>query len=324
MKSMTIGKYRGVQRLADKRGNICMCALDHRGSLAKMLKEGTGAAPSYQDMVDFKYDICSALSPHCSAILLDPVYGAAQNIAAGVLAKGAGLLVSLEETGYEGGAEARVSRALAGWNAAKIRRMGADGAKLLLYYRPGNDVAAQQRALVTELARWCEEQDLPFILEPVSYAMGDEAKTGAYAMGKPEIVIRTAAELTPIGVDVLKAEFPADAKQEKNPATMLDSCKRLNEASKSPWIILSGGVDFDLFVRQVEIASKAGASGFLAGRALWQEATSIKSRAARQEFFQTTVVDRLNIIMSVANAYGTPWHARVSAPVVTEDWYTSY
>lgn len=324
MKKMTVGKYRGVQRLADNRGSICMCALDHRGSLAKMLKEGTGATPSYQDMVDFKHDVCGALSPHCSAILLDPVYGAAQNIAAGLLSGRTGLLVSLEETGYDGDAKSRVSRALDGWNAAKIRRMGADGAKLLLYYRPGNDVAARQRDLVRELAAWCDEQDLAFIVEPVGYAMGDEAANGTYPQVKPEVVITTAAELTPLGIDVLKAEFPADAKTEKNVAVMLDNCRRLDEASQSPWIILSGGVDFELFVRQVEIACKAGASGFLAGRALWQEATSITPREARQEFFQTTVVDRLRLLMAAANAYGTPWYRKVGAPDVAEDWYKSY
>ncbi len=324
MKKMTIGKYRGLQRLADDRGFICMCALDHRGSLAKMLKEGTGNEPSYQDMVDFKYDVTGALSPHCSAILLDPVYGAAQAIAANLLSSEAGLAVSLEETGYEGGAESRVSRPLDGWNAGKIRKMGGDAAKLLLYYRPDVEVAAQQRALVEQLASWCDEQDLAFICEPVGYAVGDEAKSGRYSALKPDIVIKTAEQLTPLGIDVLKAEFPADARVETDPKVMLENCRKLDAASKVPWIILSGGVDFDLFVRQVEIASKAGACGFLAGRALWQEATSIASREERQEFFRTTVVDRLRVLMSVANAYGTPWYERVSAPAIEDGWYTSY
>lgn len=324
MKQMTIGKYRGVQRLADERGFVCMCALDHRGSLGKMLKEGTGTQPSYQDMVDFKFDVTGALSPYCSAILLDPVYGAAQSIAANLLAGQAGLAVSLEETGYEGGAEARVSRPLEGWNAAKIRKMGGDAAKLLLYYRPDVEVAEQQRALVEQLASWCDDQDLAFICEPVGYAVGDEAKSGRYSELKPDVVIKTAEELTPLGIDILKAEFPADARVETDEKVMLENCKRLDGASQVPWIILSGGVDFDLFVRQVEIASKAGACGFLAGRALWQEATSITSREERQDFFRTTVADRLRILMAVANAYGTPWHHRVSAPVVEEGWYQSY
>jgi len=310
--------------MSNERGCLSMCALDHRGSLQKMLKEGLGREPGYQDMVDFKFDICRALSPHCSAILLDPVYGAAQAIAANVFSGKAGLLVSLEETGYEGSGEARLSRSLEGWNAEKVRRMGADGAKLLLYYRPDVAVAARQRALVTELAARCDEQELAFVVEPVGYAVGDEAAGGRYGQVKPEIVIRTAEELTPLGIDILKAEFPTDSKTEKDESKMLEYCKRLDGASRVPWIILSGGVDFRLFVRQVEIACRAGASGFLGGRALWQEATSIASREQRQEFFQTTVVDRLRLAMAVADAYATPWYKRAEAPAIVDGWYRSY
>jgi len=321
---MKLGKYRGMQRMSNERGCLSMCALDHRGSLQKMLKEGLKREPGYQDMVDFKFDICRALSPHCSAILLDPVYGAAQAVAANVFSGKAGLLVSLEETGYEGGGEARLSRSLEGWNAGKVRRMGADGAKLLLYYRPDVSVAARQRALVTELAAHCDEQELAFVVEPVGYAVGDEATGGRYGQVKPEIVIRTAEELTPLGIDILKAEFPTDSKTEKDESNMLEYCKRLDGASRVPWIILSGGVDFRLFVRQVEIACRAGASGFLGGRALWQEATSMASREQRQEFFQTTVVDRLRLAMAVADAYATPWYKRAEAPAIVDGWYRSY
>ena len=176
---MRLGKYRGMQRMSNERGCLSMCALDHRGSLQKMLKEGLGREASYQDMVDFKFDICRALSPHCSAILLDPVYGAAQAIASNVFSGKAGLLVSLEETGYEGSGESRLSRSLEGWNATKVRRMGADGAKLLLYYRPDVSVAARQRALVSELAQRCDEQELAFVVEPVGYAVGDEVTVSA-------------------------------------------------------------------------------------------------------------------------------------------------
>ena len=38
---------------------------------------------------------------------------------------------------------------------------------------------------------------------------------------------------------------------------------------KMPWVILSSGVDANLFGRAVRIAMAAGASGFLAGRAVW-------------------------------------------------------
>ncbi len=324
MKTTTIGKYRGLQQISNDRGHITMCALDHRGSLMKMLAKGMGLEPSYHDMVNFKMDVCEALSPHASAMLLDPVFGAAQAIAAGVYARSAGLLVSLEETGYSGDAQSRVSRELEGWGVEKVRRLGASGAKLLLYYRPDVDVAARQRDLVRKLAADCAAQDLAFIVEPVSYAIGDEASAGRYASVKPGIVVQTARDITSLGIDVLKAEFPADMKAESDVKAMSEYCKRLNDASAVPWIILSAGVDFDDFVREVEIACKAGASGFLAGRALWQEATGMKSREQRREFFQTTVVDRLRILTAVADAYGASWEERVSPPVIAEGWYKSY
>ena len=301
-----------------------MCALDHRGSLQKMLKGVLGKEPTYQDMVDFKLDVCRTLSPQSSAMLLDPLFGAAQSIASGLLDGKAGLVVSLEETGYEGGAERRISRELADWGAAKIRRMGADGAKLLLYYRPGVEVAPRQLELVRKLAADCAAQDLAFVVEPVGYPLGDEASAGRYAVIKPDVVIQTAKDISPLGIDVLKAEFPADVKVEKDESKMLEFCRRLDAASEVPWIILSAGVDFSWFQREVEIACKAGASGFLAGRALWQEATTMKTRAERVEFFRTTVVERLRVISALADAYGTPWYKKVAAPSVVEGWHTSY
>ena len=48
--------------------------------------------------------------------------------------------------------------------------------------------------------------------------------------------------------------------------------------------LLSAGADYKTFNRQVEIACKAGASGFLAGRALWQEGVQISSRKERADF----------------------------------------
>ncbi len=322
--TISIGKYRGLQRMADERGRLCMCALDHRGSLQKMLKGVLGKEATYQDMVDFKLDVCRTLSSQSSAILLDPLFGAAQSIGSGLLHGNSGLVVSLEETGYEGGAEDRISRELSDWGAAKIRRMGADGAKLLLYYRPGVEVAPRQLDLVRKLAADCAAQDLAFVVEPVGYPLGDEASTERYAAVKPDIVIQTARDISPLGIDVLKAEFPADVKVEKDESKMLEFCKRLDEASQAPWIILSAGVDFSWFQREVEIACKAGASGFLAGRALWQEATTMKTRAERVEFFSTTVVERLRVISALANAYGTPWYKKTAAPPVVEGWYASY
>jgi tagatose-1,6-bisphosphate aldolase len=81
---------------------MTMCAIDHRGALKRALNEKNPAAVSYQDMVDFKLDLCQAVAPFASAVLLDPEYGAGQAIAAGLLPGPKGLLVSMEKTGYSG------------------------------------------------------------------------------------------------------------------------------------------------------------------------------------------------------------------------------
>ena len=50
---------------------------------------------------------------------------------------------------------------------------------------------------------------------------------------------------------------------------LLTASQRLNENINMPWVILSSGVDEKLFPRAVSVAMTAGASGFLAGRAVW-------------------------------------------------------
>ena len=64
---------------------MTMCAIDHRGAPKRALNGENPAAVGYEDIVDFKLDLCQAVAPFASAILLDPEYGAAQAIAAGVL-----------------------------------------------------------------------------------------------------------------------------------------------------------------------------------------------------------------------------------------------
>ena len=87
-------------------------------------------------MTDFKLDLCETLAYHATAVLLDPIFGAAQCVARNIIPKTCGLLVSLEETGYTGTKFSRETSLLAGWSVSKVKRMGASAAKILVYYRP--------------------------------------------------------------------------------------------------------------------------------------------------------------------------------------------
>jgi len=329
--NISIGKLRGLQQLADSKGIMTMCAIDHRGALKRALNEKNPDAVSYQDIVDFKLDLCQAVAPFASAILLDPEYGAGQAIAAGLLPGPKGLLVSVEKTGYIGDSTARITEPLPDWSVKKVKKIGASAVKLLIYFRPDlKDVASKQLDLVARLADQCLEEDIAFLVEPVSYPIEEGgASSKKFAEIKPGLVIETARQITALPIDVLKAEFPADIKFEQDEGKLLGFCQELTQASQLPWVLLSAGVDFESFRKQVKIACKAGASGFLAGRALWQEGAQIRSRDERMNFFQKTAAPRLEELAEIADSYGKPWYSRLGAEngkfaPVTEGWYRNY
>lgn len=331
MKNMTIGKIRGLQQIASPDGIFIMCAMDHRGSFQSMINPQNPEAVTAAEMTRRKLELCATLGKYASAVLLDPIFGAAQCLAGNVLPKTTGLLVSVEATGYEGGKEHRITRILDGWSVEKIKRMGASAVKILLYYRPDlAELAKQQLDVIRSVAADCQKYDIPFLVEPVTYAVGEETKDKArFAAARPQLVVQTAKDITGLPIDVLKSEFPADVKFETKRAALEKYCRQLDEASRTPWVILSAGVDFETFCMQVEIACKAGASGFLGGRAIWQEVVEVKDAKQRVKWLSTIGADRVKKLAEIADKFGMPWYKKLGLTAgelaaVTENWYREY
>ena len=330
MKRLSIGKIRGLQQIANPDGIFTMCAMDHRSSLRRIIEEGTEEV-NYEEMVQRKLELCSSLAPHASAVLLDPIFGAAQCIGHGVLPKSTGLLVSIEASGYGGSKEYRITELQGGWNVEKIKRMGASAAKLLVYYRPDLvELASKLLNMVDMIALECIKYDLPCVVEPLSYPVGDEVNNPVqFAMAKEQLVLKTARDITALPIDVLKAEFPADLRYKRDKAELIDLCHHLDMSSQVPWVVLSAGVDFELFCQQVEIACQGGASGFLAGRAIWQEGMHIDDVKERTQFLATVGVDRLKRLNELAAKYATPWYKKLGLTSrelaqTSEGWYQEY
>ena len=331
MSNLSIGKIRGLQQISTTGGVLVICAIDHRGSLQSAIEKELGKKIGYREMVEYKLDICSVLAPQASAVLLDPVYGAAQSVAGGVLPGHTGLLVSLEATGYQNNPEGRVTTLLDGWSVEKIKRMGGSAVKILLYYRPDlTKVAKKQLETVQAVAKECIKHDLPLLVEPVSYPAGAEkADLAQFAARKPDLVIETARQITALPIDVLKAEFPVDLNYEKDEAKALEMCRELNKVSRVPWVLLSAGVDYPTFCKQVKIACQAGASGFLGGRAIWQEVLRFADREQRLAYLKTTVKDRLKELVEITTRHAVPWYRKLGIgahelAAVPENWYKMY
>lgn len=329
--ALSVGKIRGLQQISTGGGIFTMTAMDQRGSLAELMAPGKAASVSYDQLKQVKLELAATFGPLSSAVLLDPLYGAAEAIAYGALPGSTGLLVAWEESGYTADGSGRLTRVEQGWSVEKIKLMGASAVKLLVYYHPDEaHSAAHQRDIVRQVVAECRTYDIPSVVEAVSYGInGMKTGTAEFAAVKPDLVIRTAQELCPLGFDVFKAEFPADLTFERDEGKMAAWCRQIDAACPVPWVILSAGVDITLFRKQVEIACKNGASGFLAGRAIWKDGVRITDTAERAEWLRTEGADNLRSCIALAEQHATPWPKKVGRPLaelagVTEGWLGRY
>ncbi len=322
MPVLSIGKWRGLSQCASERGTFTALALDHRQNLRRALNPEQPAAVPDEALTHFKLQVTAALAGEATAVLLDPEYGAAQAIAAGLLPKNAGLVVALESTGYGGGPNARRSQILPGWSVEKAKGMGAAAVKLLVYYHPRSPTAADIEAFVRQVADDCVRCDLALMLEPLSYPLAPDRKTLS-SREKQAVVVETARRLTPLGVDLLKAEFPLDITEDKDETQWAAACAGISGASCVPWLLLSAAADFDTYARQTTIACQAGASGIAVGRAVWQEALGMNG-GARAAFLEQVALPRLRRLAATCREYGRSWKEFHSPPEISTHWFTSY
>jgi tagatose 1,6-diphosphate aldolase len=325
---ISIGKLRGLQQISDDSGRFTMIAMDQRGSLQKMLHPEDPKAASYAEMEAVKLSVTQALAPLASGYLLDPEFGVGPAVNRFVLPGRTGLLVALETSGYEKSGNWRLTKLLEGWSVEKVKRLGASAAKLLIFFNPDapREVVDHQIKVVRSVADECRRLDLAFVCEPMSYAV-DETEE-AFAHHKAETVIRTAEALSPLGLDVLKAEFPGDPKVTKDPEEFRKNCERLSRTTKVPWVVLSAGTDFAVFRGLVELACQGGASGFLAGRAIWKDAFREKSLDRQVEYVRTQGASNFRALADLAHRYARPWWDFYGGKEKLQDhfegWYVAY
>jgi len=315
MKPISIGKLRGLQQISSKRGTLTALALDHRQNLRK----ANPIFVSDEELSRFKLVVTSVLAHRATAVLLDPEVSAAQAIAARAIPKDVGLVVAVESTGYTGDATARHAQIIPGWSVEKAKRMGASAIKLLVYYHPDSPTAQEIEDFTSKVAEDCQRQDLVLMLEPLSYSLDENKKLTSEE--KRYVVVETARRLTPLNVDILKAEFPLDI-NDVDESKWMEACKEISSASITPWILLSAAVDFETFVRQVTVACDAGASGIAVGRAVWKEAVTM-SGEERIKFLRTTARQRMARLTSLCHALARPYtdFYQADAPF---DWYKTY
>ncbi|HVX79015.1 MAG TPA: tagatose 1,6-diphosphate aldolase [Bradyrhizobium sp.] len=332
----TIGKNRGLARLADADGHFRMVALDQRPPLFEAIAQAKGIAKDqveYADVTAAKRLLVETLAPYCSSMLFDPNF--AVPAAIDLLPPRCGLIMTLEEHRVEETTGGRKSRAISNWSVEKIRAMGADAVKVLAWYRPDADPAINehQKRFVREIGEECARFDIPYVLELLVYPfLGSANHTADYveSPGKlPELVIGSVHEFAKpeYGVDLLKLESPLAANSlpprdgseaakaaQKEFDAIGDICRERN----IPWVLLSGGAATEKFERVLDFAYAAGAGGFLAGRTIWLHAVRnyFPDRVAVAASLRrdgVNVIERLN---ALTKSKAQAWTARF--PIFSE------
>jgi tagatose-1,6-bisphosphate aldolase len=317
----TMGKFRHLSRCSTSDGRFVVLAIDHRANLLDKLNQHAPQPLDDAAFSAFKQAIINALLPEGSAVLTDPAYGIGVGVADHKIGGSAGLLAPIEVTDYDLHPGKRPINFIPNWSVAKIKRMGGDGVKLLLPYHPEAHNSAEKDAIVQKVVAECNQHDIPFFLEPIACSLDPEKP-----LSNPElrqVVVDMAKTFSAMGVDILKMEFPVDAKQSDDEAEWISACVELDAACTVPWALLSAGVNYETFARQARIACQAGASGVIVGRAVWSEAVAYQGEA-RMEFINTIARQRMREMAQICVEYATPWFQRVSAPDSSFDWYESY
>jgi len=302
------GKIRGMQRVTSADGFFLICAIDHLSDFAELLAPDPSTV-AFRDVVAAKDAVVRAVSPTVSAVLLDPLYALGHLVAAGAVPGTVGIMCSIEDEDYQHPPGPRRTRLRDGWSAPDAKRAGADFGKLLWFYRPDGDadVAEHQRQLVRDLVATCAAESLPLVVEPIWYPLPGEDPTSAqWEDERVGGIIASAVEADELGVDMLKVEFPGYVDTPEGRASATAACAELDAAVHVPWVILSAGVGYAEFKTQVEIACRAGASGYLAGRSIWRDAVSTHDAAGRERAI-IEARERLAELNTLTRLHGRPY-----------------
>lgn len=283
-----------LRRAATDTGRFAILAMDHVGSFAAAVRPRDPDSVTPGFLREAKTRLLSGLGERASAVLVDPGFWSALPPERRRLSNGAGIVLGIEDGDYRGAATA--PRLLPGWDAERAVGAGADAVKISFYYDPEDDVSAPRR-FVSGVAAQCRGAGVPLFCEPLAVAGDPRSRARTVLEG-----VRRFGEWA----DVLKVQFPGEMRPGASREAWEEACRELNSLSPVPWTVLSEGSDYRLFAECLRVACRAGASGFMAGRAVWRE-------AAAGEGDMETCAARLDGLRAIAEEEGADWRGRTPA-----------
>lgn len=285
-----------LDAIARPSGVLAMVAMDQRESLRHMFDLAGAGRPADDVLIRFKLDVAEALGPLASGFLIDRHYGF--EAVRDALPAETGLILAADALTQEDGGPVEET-ALDEVVLDQTDLAGVSALKLLVIWR--RDAKREQRVrLVERFVAECRTRGVLSVLEPVVRATPEELDAGTWDL---DVAIREAAEeLSPLGQSLYKVQVPMSGTGDE--AAQREASEKLNASITGPWVVLSQGVDRPAFLPAVEAACRAGASGFLAGRALWSD---VVGRDDVPSALRELSVPRLEALIEVVDREARPW-----------------
>ncbi len=296
----------GLDAIATSAGTFAVLAMDQRGTLRRMLAAVDLPDTTDEEIVAIKRDMIASLAGSASAFLVDPTFGLpAAHQVEGVPPYGLLLAAEPASRGTHLGEPTVTLDPAQG--AAWVRDSGADGMKFLAQVRAdrpvgadGRDTTAEAREAMQVLIADCAAEGVPSIIENLIYPLTDEAPLSPEA--RADAIIEAAVLIDDLKPSLLKLEYPGSP----------EACRRLASRLTVPWAVLSAGVSSDEFAKVLRVScDEGGASGFIAGRAIWKETVAM-GHDERVAFLSDTGRRRMDEYVSIIEGRARPYQEAVA------------
>jgi sulfofructosephosphate aldolase len=289
---------RDLSKLARSSGGLAMVAVDQREALRGMFAKFQEAPVLDSQLTQFKVDVARELSPYASALLVDQEFGIDAIVDQKALASNCGLIAAADLLLGPAGGAATDTGVDPDVDPIRMKAIGAIGLKFLVLWRIDESPEARQK-LVDEFNALCDKSGLPSIIEVIVKPPLDSSIN----FDREEHLITAAKEARNWKADLYKAEVPFHG--EGDYAAITHNAARITDAIQGPWVVLSNGVKAEFFADAVMACAQGGASGFLAGRAVWAD---LVGSPDIPKALRDVAIPRLEKLGEIVDKYARPWN----------------
>jgi sulfofructosephosphate aldolase len=283
-----------LDALARESGTFLMVAMDQRESLRTMIAQHHGEPIEDARITRFKLAVARELAPHASGFLIDRHYAYDQVVAHRLVPPSCGLILAVDALEQPPGGLVEDTDLDEGVDAGAAANDGVVALKLLLIWHDDDE---RQRRVETarRFVELAHAHGLLAVLEGVVRSNNHDAA-----------IVEAAGELAAVGPDLYKCEVPLHGRGA--PEQIERRAREIDAVLECPWVVLSQGVDADDFPAAVAAACRGGASGMLAGRALW---TSVLAAEDPTDLLRKCSVPRLRELGEIVDELGRPWREKL-------------